>query len=81
MQIIIEPSGKVRCIYNELVDLPKLGVLSMKRGSHVEPNERGEWFADLSPVNGPKLGPFSRRSEALQAEIDWLENHWLPAIR
>ena len=44
---------------------------------HVEPEEQGRWLADLSPVNGPVLGPFDHRSEALQAEHDWLERHWL----
>ena len=36
----------------------------------------GAWTADLSPVNGPVLGPYTRRSEALAAEIAWLER-WL----
>ena len=35
--------------------------------------------ADLSPVGGPMLGPFSKRSQALNAEQDWLNSHWLPA--
>ena len=35
------------------------------------------WLADLSPVNGPVLGPFDRRSEALAAELAWLEANWL----
>ncbi|WP_207395329.1 hypothetical protein [Bremerella alba] len=54
-----------------------LGKLSISRGSHVEPNEEGQWFADLSPVGGPQLGPFGSRSNALTAEIRWLEEHWL----
>jgi hypothetical protein len=28
-------------------------------------------------VGGPVLGPFDRRSDALEAERDWLERHWL----
>ena len=32
---------------------------------------------DLRPVDGPVLGPFDRRSEALEAEVAWLEAHWL----
>ena len=51
--------------------------LTIQRGSHVEPNERGQWLADLAPVGGPVLGPFRLRSEALEAERDWLEQHWL----
>ena len=35
--------------------------------------------ADLSPVGGPLLGPFERRSDAVQAEVYWLETNWLAA--
>jgi hypothetical protein len=54
-----------------------LGQLTITRASHVEPDNRGLWQADLTPVGGPLLGPFERRSEALAAERDWLESHWL----
>jgi hypothetical protein len=38
---------------------------------------RGPWIADLSPVNGPTLGPFTDRAAALDAERGWLvTNHW-----
>ncbi|EMB17938.1 hypothetical protein RE6C_01332 [Rhodopirellula europaea 6C] len=37
----------------------------------------GQWTADLSPVGGPVLGPFALRSEAIEAEIEWLHCHWL----
>ena len=43
------------------------------RASHVEPNDQGRWFADLAPVNGPILGPYTRRTEALEAERAKLE--------
>jgi hypothetical protein len=47
----------------------------IKRASHVEPREDG-WYADLSPVGGPELGPFDLRSDALAEEVKWLEeNH------
>ena len=77
MQLVIQPCGKVRCVYGEAIDLSKIGRLSISRGSHVEPDEVGCWFADLSPVNGPKLGPFPQRSDALSAEAAWLDAHWL----
>jgi len=76
MQMVIDPCGGVRCLYGEEIDLHLLGKLSIQRASHVEPNE-GVWQADLSPAGGPFLGPFKRRTDALQAEIDWLETHWL----
>jgi len=31
------------------------------------------WQADLAPSNGPVLGPFRRRQDAIDAEIAWLE--------
>ena len=34
-----------------------------------------EW---LAPWGGPRLGPFPKRSQALEAERQWLEQHWLP---
>jgi hypothetical protein len=33
----------------------------------------------LAPVKGPRLGPFDRRSQALDSERAWLEHYWLPA--
>jgi hypothetical protein len=78
MQLIVHPDGQVRCVYGEEIDLASLGQLTIRRGSHVEPDADGAWWADLGPVGGPKLGPFDRRSEALDAEREWLEDHWLP---
>jgi hypothetical protein len=77
MQLVIESGGAVRCIYSEDIDLAALGSPAIFRASHVEPDEHGRWWADLSPMNGPQLGPFSLRSEALAAEHSWLETNWL----
>ena len=77
MNLIIEPGGLVRGVYGEAINLASLGTTSITRASHVEPNEEGRWLADLSPVGGPILGPFDRRSEALEAEVAWLEANWL----
>ncbi len=60
MEIVIEPGGTAHCIYSETIGLAKLGRLTIKRGSHVEPDAEGRWVADLSPVNGPRLGPFDQ---------------------
>ena len=79
MQLLVRTSGAVRCRYSEVFDLRALGRLCIQRGSHVEPTADGRWTADLSPVNGPVLGPFCQRSEALRAEQQWLDCHWLPA--
>jgi hypothetical protein len=77
MNLVIDPRGSVRCVYAEVIDLSCLGVPSICRASHVEPDEHGRWFADLSPVGGPVLGPFDRRGAALAAEQQWLETNWL----
>jgi hypothetical protein len=79
MEIRITPGGSIRCLYDESLNLTSLGPLSIERASHVEPDTTGEWIADLSPVGGPWLGPFARRSEALAAETAWLNSHWLPS--
>ena len=77
MELLIHPDGTARCVYYEAIDLATLGKIKIQRGSHVEPNEEGKWIADLSPVDGPTLGPFTTRSDALRAEIAWLHDHWL----
>jgi len=77
MELRVEPGGVVRCLYAEAIDLAALGSLSIRRASHVEPDEEGRWCADLSPVGGPLLGPYASRSAALEAERAWLEEHWL----
>ncbi|MEZ6096890.1 MAG: hypothetical protein R3C03_22160 [Pirellulaceae bacterium] len=77
MDIIVQPSGSIRCIYGEAILLSNLGQVAISRGSFVEPDTNGHWTVNLSPVNGPELGPFSTRSEALRAEVDWLNENWL----
>ena len=76
MLLVIEPDGLVHGIYDETINLAALGQLQISRASHVEPDAHGQWWADLSPVDGPTLGPFSLRSQALAAEKTWLED-WL----
>jgi len=77
MQLVIAPDGHARAIYSESIDLASLGPLTIRRASHVEPDASGRWHADLRPVLGPVLGPFIRRSEALAAEVAWLQANWL----
>ena len=78
MEILISPAGMIRTLYQETLNLTELGPSSITRASHVEPDSTGHWWADLSPVNGPLLGPFIHRSQALTAEINWLQAHQLP---
>jgi hypothetical protein len=81
MDLVVDPSGRVLAVYDEAIDLAALGRPVITRASRVEPDGRGRWHADLSPVDGPVLGPYDRRSEALAAERTWLEGHWLTRPR
>jgi hypothetical protein len=75
MVVVIDPSGTVTTIYSEIIDLASLGAQNIARASHVEPDADGNWFAHI--LDGPTLGPFSRRSDALAAEVAWLTEHRL----
>jgi hypothetical protein len=77
MRLRIEPNGTVHAIYGEELPLESLGRPCIERASHVEPEATGGWSANLRPVGGPVLTGFARRSEALAAEIEWLDRHWL----
>jgi hypothetical protein len=72
MELVVDAGGDVWCIYGEELDLRELGKLQITRASHVEPDRDGFWWADMGPVDGPVLGPFRSRTEALGAERGWL---------
>jgi hypothetical protein len=78
MDIIISKTGQTRFIYNDaLLGLAEQGKTEVRRASHVEPCSGG-WKADMSPVDGPVLGPYVTRAEALGHEVDWLLQHNIP---
>jgi hypothetical protein len=77
MDLVINLRGGIETIYDETIDLAPLGSVTIRRASHVEPDAQGRWTADLSPVGGPVLGPFTLRSAALDAERAWLSACWL----
>ena len=79
MELLIRPGGQIRCVYGEAIDLHELGQLHIMRASTVEPDEHGHWWVDLAPVQGPRLGPFRHRRQALDAEQEWLSRCWLIA--
>ena len=81
MTLTIDAEGTVRALYSEVIDLSALGPVAIRRASHVEPDDLGRWWAHLSPVHGPTLGPFDRRSDALAAEAAWLESYRLTSSR
>ena len=77
MKLIVEGNGSFRFIYDDaLMELTgDIGEFQVKRASHVEPKQCADktvWYADMSPVDGPTLGPFYTRAEALEAERSWL---------
>jgi hypothetical protein len=74
----ILPDGSVRMVANDFWQplIEKAATVQTRRVSHVEPTADGrQWEADLSPIGGPKLGPFVFRESALRAELDWLEKN------
>jgi hypothetical protein len=76
MILSISPDGTTQCLYTEDIDLGAMGSLAIYRASFVEP--LGDlWWADMGPSGGPELGPYATRSEALAAEVAWLEEHVL----
>jgi hypothetical protein len=72
MELVVDAGGDVRCVYGEELDLRELGKLQITRASNVEPDAEGYWLADMGPVDGPVLGPFRSRTEALRAEREWI---------
>jgi hypothetical protein len=75
MILRVESAGRVEALYAEAIDLAALGELTIRRAGHVEPDAAGGWFADLSPLGGPRLGPYPKRSTALAAEQAWIHAH------
>jgi hypothetical protein len=73
--IAIRPDGSLSFIYDDkLADLCEHGEAVTRRVSYVEPSGKG-WTADLAPVNGPVLGPYRLREDALATERQWLEEN------
>lgn len=73
--LIVIQNGKATAIYDDALAEAMQGTgaeLRTRRASHVEPCDGG-WAADMSPMDGPKLGPFALRSGALAAERAWLD--------
>jgi hypothetical protein len=69
--LVINKEGIIEMIYDDsLLDFLDLGAASIQRASHVEP-EGKQWIAQM--VDGPVLGPFKTRAEALMKEREYLE--------
>lgn len=75
-KIIINRGRTIFIHSDDLAPLARIiGQATTRRASHVEPTSDNKWTADLSPVNGPILGPFETRGEALAAEAEYLLKH------
>lgn len=75
VSVTVQPNGDLRMIYSdEIATLLTCGESHIVRASHVEPSSHGWWTADMSPVAGPVLGPFTLRQDALDAEVSWLRS-------
>lgn len=69
------PDGTLSFVWSDdLADLAQHGTASIVRVSEVEPDASGRWWANLSRIGGPMLGPFVKRGEAIAAELEWLRN-------
>lgn len=78
MKIKINPDGTAIMIYTEDIDIAALGnVQSIIRASIIEPTDGNRWVPDMGPVGGPVLGAFDKRSDALAAEANWIEENIL----
>ena len=75
MKLIVSTDGDVTGIYTEDITFSTLGRPQIQRASDVEPNDEYGWTADLRRSGGPVFGPFDNRSQAIEAEICWLEQH------
>ena len=65
--------GELHYVYSDNTQsLMGLGEARIRRVSSVEPHGT-EWTADMAAVDGPVLGPFLTRTEAMAAEVAWLK--------
>lgn len=73
LKLKISKSGEITYIYNDLLaGLAQNNGASIRRVSHVEPTADGKWEAQMLDFN-VTLGPFRLRSEALEAEMQFLD--------
>jgi hypothetical protein len=72
-KLSISPSGSITAIYDDVhADLMAKGTAQVRRASTVEPAPQGGWLATMN--DGTVLGPYRLRSEALSAEVQYLDS-------
>ena len=74
MILTVSPEGTVTCVYTEALDLDAFGPCDIRRASNVEPSPDG-WQAQIE--DGKTLGPFPKRSQAIRAEVRYIEENVL----
>lgn len=65
MDLVVGVDDITRCIYDQSRGLREIWKTQITRASHVEPVRDGRWWAGMRPVDGPVLGPFKNRTEAV----------------
>lgn len=85
-KIYIDQQGTIEGIYSDaFAGIISQGDSKVTRASHVEPGVDDSnnpcWYADLSPVGGPQLGPFTLRQTALNEEVAWLEKNIFDEVK
>lgn len=82
IEVYVDANGTLQYVHDDALAAylePFASSVEIRRASHVEPAADGRsWEADLAPVGGPKLIGFKTRAEALLAERDWLQEHYMP---
>ena len=80
LKLLVRTDSTVQAIYSDelapLID--KASHVEVRRASFVEPDPDGGWTATMQ--DGTKLGPFRLRSEALAAEIRYLDSKLFPQV-
>lgn len=72
--ICVDKDGTLTMIYDDdLSDLLEKGPHTIQRVSHVEPDQCGYGWSATMVEDGMVLGPYWKRSQALAAEREYLE--------
>ena len=69
--LLVRPAGKIQGLYTELLDLTRLGRLTLRRISRIEFNHRRQRWQVLNP-HGKRLHSAASR----QACLDWEQAHF-----
>ena len=78
IELLIDLSGDVRCLYTEVIDLSQLGELHVERASHVEFDDENQTWTVRLPNNGKVIGTgFKSRRDAINHEVEHLNKFYL----